>query len=222
MRAGLLLIFARAPVPGRVKTRLIPALGPAGAARLHRALLERTLRAAGAQRLMKVELWTTPDAPPEFLRDCRRRGLTVRVQQGRDLGARMHRALVHALRRAPWAVLAGTDCMDADAAHLARAARLLRGGLDAVLGPVRDGGYWLVGLRRPCPALFRDMPWGTGRVARLTRRRLARAGRRRAELPVRHDLDRPRDLGRLVSRKQDRPAVASPGTGSHAGAAPSR
>ncbi len=196
MRAGLLLIFARAPVPGRVKTRLVPAPGAEGAAHLHRALLERTLRAAGGQRLMKVELWTTPHAPPEFITEMRRRGLPVHVQRGRDLGARMDHALAHTLRRAPWAVLTGCDVPGMDARDLVRAARLLCNGADAVLGPAWDGGYWLIGLRHPCPALFRRMPWGTGRVARLTRRRLARAGRRCAELPLLHDLDRPRDLHR--------------------------
>ncbi len=193
MRAGLLLIFARAPVPGRVKTRLIPVLGAEGAARLHRALLERTLRAAGGQQLMKVELWTTPHAPPEFIAEMRRRGLPVHVQQGRDLGARMEHALADALRRAPWAVVVGCDIPGLRRQDLVRAAHRLRNGADAVLGPAQDGGYWLVGLRRPCPALFRRMPWGTGRVARLTRRRLCRAGLAWAELPPRRDLDRPRD-----------------------------
>ncbi len=195
MESARLLVFAKAPVPGRVKTRLIPALGPRGAARLYRQLLRHTLDIATTTPLCPVDLYCAPDTRHDFFHGCRREyGIRLRRQQGRDLGVRMHRAMAEALRTADCVVLIGGDCVSLDSAQLRWAVEELTVGRDAVLGPTEDGGYWLIGLRRASAALFRGPVWGEATVLDATRRRLQRAGLDWRELPVGRDLDRPVDL----------------------------
>lgn len=193
-----LLIFAKAPVPGRVKTRLAGRLGTRGAARVYQQLLARTLKAAQAARLCPVELWCAPDARHGFFSHCRRAyGVRLRRQGAGDLGRRMKRALDQALREGRQAVLVGGDCASVGAAELRAAFERLASGYDAVLGPARDGGYVLVGLSRPCPPMFRAIPWSAPTVMATTRRRLRQAGIAWFELPVGWDVDTPADLKRL-------------------------
>jgi uncharacterized protein len=190
-----LLVFARVPVPGRVKTRLIGALGEQGATAVYRALLRRTLEATRDLSEVSRELWWEV-APPG--RDpaaglAAAYGMTERVQQGADLGERMAHAMQQALTEAPAAVLIGSDCPDWDAARL-RAAFAALGPADAVLGPATDGGYVLIGLRRADACLFAGLPWGSDRVLAGTRARLAALHWRWHELPPGTDIDRPGDL----------------------------
>ncbi|HKJ09770.1 MAG TPA: TIGR04282 family arsenosugar biosynthesis glycosyltransferase [Gammaproteobacteria bacterium] len=193
---GRVLVFSKAPVPGQVKTRLMPLLGGDGCARLQRRLVARTLQTAVSASLCPVELWCTDSADP-FLRDCAGRyGATLHDQGEGDLGRRMLGALRDALRRARFAVLVGTDCPAASAADLAHAFAALRAGRDVVLGPVEDGGYWLIGGRRTDRRLFDAIPWGSGRVAALTRARLRDMQWSWEELPESWDIDRPEDLAR--------------------------
>lgn len=173
------IVFAREPRAGHVKTRLIPLLGAVGAARLHARLTVRTLATARAARLGRVGLWST------------------RRQRGADLGERMRHACERALRRSARVILLGTDCPVLRAADLRRAARWLAGGADAVFAPAEDGGYALIALRRVSPALFADLPWGGAHVMARTRERLARLGWRWRELPEVWDIDRPEDVARL-------------------------
>jgi len=203
---GTLIIFAREPAPGEVKTRLIPALGAQGAARLYRILLERALSAAASVPLVRLELWCTgPGASEGICADLARRfGMRLRVQPQGDLGARMALALTEALTPGPDAgsvpgpaVLIGSDCPGYDGAYIARAFETLSpgdGGCDAVLGPATDGGYVLIGLRRTVPPLFTHMPWGTDRVLTRTRATLSELRLRWLELPPLADIDRPEDL----------------------------
>jgi uncharacterized protein len=192
----MVIVFARAPLAGRVKTRLAARLGEARAARLHRRLTAAALRTALAARCGPVELHGT-SRHAWFVHLARRHCLVLRVQRGGDLGERMAWALRNALRRAPYALLMGSDCPDLRPRELRRAARWLAGGADAVLAPARDGGYALVGLRRPAEFLFAAMPWSSERVYALTVLRLEGAGwRQRALAPV-ADIDRPEDLERL-------------------------
>lgn len=193
-----LLIFAKSPVPGRVKTRLAGQLGARGAAELYKRLLRRTLAIARAARLCPVELWCAPDARHGFFADCRRDyGVRLRRQRGGDLGRRMNHALNRALAGKAYAVLIGGDCASLGAAELREALDHLATGREVVLGPAADGGYLLVGLHRPCPALFRGIAWSTPTVLAATRRRLDRAGLAWVELPAGWDVDTPADLRRL-------------------------
>lgn len=174
------IVFARAPRAGRVKTRLIPLLGEQGAARLHARLLRRALRTARGARLGAVELWTAE-----------------RQQRGADLGERMMHAFAHSLRRAARVILIGSDCPVLRPRDLRQAARWLAGGADAVFAPAQDGGYALIALRRVSPRLFQGMAWGGAQVMTQTRERLLALGWRWRELPVVWDVDRPEDYRRL-------------------------
>lgn len=186
-----LLVFAKAPLPGLAKTRLIPLLGSAGAAGLQRNLVRHTLAmAAGAG--LPTQLWCHPDPGQPFFRACAEEfAITLHGQRGADLGARMQHAF--AMTGSP-SILIGTDCPALSADDLHDAVTALAGGHDAVLGPAADGGYYLVGLCRPQPELFRDMPWGGPEVLAESRERLRSAGLRWHELSLRHDIDTPADL----------------------------
>ena len=185
-------MFTRAPVAGRVKTRLAARLGAARAAHLHRRLTLAALHTALAAGCGPVELHAT--ARHAWLDGI---GIPVRVQKGRDLGERMAHATREALRRAPFVLLIGADCPELTPRALRRAARWLAGGADVVLAPARDGGYALVGLARPAEAIFRDMPWGSERVYQQTEARLKNSGRRLRALARVGDIDRPEDLERI-------------------------
>lgn len=202
----VVVVFARAPLPGRVKTRLVPLLGEKGAARLHARLVERTVRTALAARCGPVELHYAPRARhPFFRRLARRYPLSLRAQSGGDLGARMRRAFERVLREAHAAILVGSDCPALTPADLRAARRALRGGADVVFAPAEDGGYALIGLDRPRGALFTGIDWGGPRVLAQTRRAIARLRLRRVELRTLWDVDRPEDAARLA-RSQTAPA----------------
>lgn len=193
-----LIVFAKAPVAGTVKTRLIPPLTARGAAALHRALVRNTLRKAVRAGIGPVELHCSPSTEHPFFRDCAKWfGVALRTQLGDDLGSRMERAFAMTLPSFPCALLVGADCAALTAADIRAAAQQLRDGMDAVLVPAEDGGYALIGLRRTVPALFTGIGWGGAGVMADTRRRLQTLGWRWAELPMRWDVDRPKDLGRL-------------------------
>jgi hypothetical protein len=196
--ARRLLVFARAPVPGLVKTRLIPALGAAAAAALYGRLLERTLATACVVAPGQVELWCTPDTgAPAFAAAAERWGVSLHPQPPGDLGVRMHTALAAALDRGARALLVGCDCPALTADDLEQAFAALDAD-DVVLGPAADGGYVLVGARRLSPLLFMGIDWGGPRVLRQTRARLVALGWRWHELRTLWDVDRPEDLARLA------------------------
>ena len=192
-------VFVRAPAAGAAKTRLIPALGAAGAARLQRRLAVHALGVAQRAAIGPVVIWAAPDAEHRFFRAVQRHCVVgVHAQAGADLGERM--AAAFAAQAGPL-LLIGSDCPALQPAHLAVAARNLLddGGKDAVFIPAEDGGYVLVGLRHPQPSLFQRVEWGSGSVMAQTRQRLAGLGLRWAELPRLWDVDRPEDLARMAT-----------------------
>lgn len=194
-----LLVFARAPVAGEAKTRLAPALGSEGAARLYVQLLAHALEQAAASRPRDLELWFAgEDRGGRLAGLAQRHGARLRPQAGHDLGARMQHALAHATADGAPAVVMGTDCPGLDAPALASAAAALARH-DAVVGPAADGGYVLLGVHRAPAALFAGVEWGTGRVLDATRARLAALGWRWHELAERPDVDRPEDLAGLAA-----------------------
>ena len=194
-----LIVLAKAPVAGFAKTRLIPALGAEGAARLARRLLDETMAQARAAGFDGLELCCAPDTThPAFVQQRQGGGVQLSVQGSGDLGARMHQAVIRGLRAAAQVILIGTDAPRLDAAYLQAASTALANN-DAVLGPAADGGYVLIGLRRPAPRLFEALPWSTQRVLALTRERLIECDLRWAELPMLHDIDTDDDLAHLPS-----------------------
>jgi rSAM/selenodomain-associated transferase 1 len=191
------LVFTKAPVPGQVKTRLASRLGARGAARVYRHLTWEALATASRAEVGPVELWGAPSAHYPFFLACRRRfGVRLRRQSGADLGQRMDRAIRQTDRTGGMALIMGADAPSLTVMDLQAAADALQGGAEVVVGPAQDGGYVLIGMRRPHPELFRAMPWGTAAVMGTTRGRLARLGLSWHELPVRWDVDRPADLRR--------------------------
>lgn len=209
--ADHLLLIARYPVPGQAKTRLIPGLGPDGAARLHRRLVEHAAgaaRAAAADGGARVTVCVTGATRRDF-RAWLGCDLAYVAQPAGDLGVRLRQALASAFRgRAQRAVIAGTDVPGLSAAILNRALAGLRGH-DVVLGPATDGGYYLIGMTRERPELFAGIDWGTQRVCDQTRAAIARQGLSVAELPTLGDVDRPGDADAL----RDDPRFADVWTG---------
>jgi rSAM/selenodomain-associated transferase 1 len=197
MIAVRIVIFAKAPVPGRVKTRLIPALGEAGAARLAARMLDLALEQALAADVGPVELCMGP-APdsPEWAGIALPPGIEVSDQGEGDLGERMARAARRTLARGEVVLLTGTDCPDLTAERLRVAAAHLSGH-DAVLYRAEDGGYPLLGLRAFDASLFENVPWSTPAVADLTLERLAAPGWRVWVGETLRDIDEPADLAWL-------------------------
>lgn len=196
----LLLLFAREPVPGQVKTRLQPALGEQATLQLHEDLIRHMARTVAGSGLCPWRFCVAGDpAHPLFTALTRSgNGLPPLVQQGDDLGARMHSAARSALSDHDRVILLGADCASVDARYLEQAMTELQAGWDVVLGPAEDGGYVLLGLRSAEWPLFEDMPWGSGSVVAETRQRLQAASACWSELPLRWDVDRPEDLARLA------------------------
>lgn len=188
-------VFAKAPIAGTVKTRLVMMLGVDGATTLHERLAERAVMAANGADVGPVVVWASPDERhPFFARLHDEHGVALERQPKGDLGARMLAAFKRTQRPT---IVIGVDCPALTAAHLREAADVLRAGTDAVFLPAEDGGYVLVGLRNPQPDLFSDMPWGTDRVTIETRRRLAHLDLSWREPATLWDVDRPSDVRRL-------------------------
>ena len=188
-------ILAKAPLPGHAKTRLAPALGAEGAAALQARLIERTVETAMAAATGPITLWVTPDERhPIFQRIGAVLGIKSIRQPDGDLGARMHAAVAAA--GGPVLVI-GTDCPALTVEHLRTAADVLRGGFDAVIIPVEDGGFALIGARRADHELFAGVRWSTASVMADTRRRLLLLRYSWHEPTRLWDVDAPEDLDRL-------------------------
>ncbi len=191
-------IFARAPVPGRAKTRLIPRLGAEGAASLHERLAEHALATAVEAATGPVNLWCAPSRKHPFFAACAKTfAIGLEDQNAGDLGARMDAAFQR--RGGRPLLLIGSDCPSITALHLRACAAALAGGADAVFLPAEDGGYGLVGLNRPVPEIFREVRWGADDVMAETRRRLRGLGLIWSEPAVIWDVDRPEDIERLAA-----------------------
>ena len=189
-------VFARAPVAGQAKTRLIPLLGADGAAALQRRLIERTLATACAVPGARVTLWVAGDTAHRFIAGVAAHfGTALAAQQGADLGERMSHAFE--ATGAPL-VLIGTDCPQLSSDDLTSAAAALATH-DVVIQPATDGGYVLIGLAGPQPSLFEAIDWGGPQVLRQTRERIDALGLRCALRPALDDLDTPADLQRALA-----------------------
>jgi uncharacterized protein len=187
-------ILAKAPIAGAAKSRLIPALGADGAARLAARMLDHAVGIACGAALGPVVLWAAPDPTDrQFQLLQQKHAIALARQPDGDLGARMHAAIVAA--GAPVLVI-GADCPMLTAEHLGTAALALREH-DAVIIPAEDGGYVLVGLRKPALSLFTGMTWSVSSVMAETRQRLSALGLTWRELTPLWDVDRPEDIPRL-------------------------
>ncbi|MFN8544505.1 MAG: TIGR04282 family arsenosugar biosynthesis glycosyltransferase [Candidatus Binatia bacterium] len=192
-RRGALCVFAKPPMPGRVKTRLVPALGVEGAAHLAHAVLCDTWSSARALPWASPILATTHVFPPA-LRPAP--DAVVWMQGSGDLGRRIERILARALGRFPFAIALGADTPGLPVRFLEEA-RVALGSADAVVGPTEDGGFYLLGLRR-CPrGLLAGLPWSDRDTCARTLERLRARGLITVVLDSWFDIDRPEDLDRL-------------------------
>ena len=190
-------ILAKAPVPGRVNTRLIPAIGAHAAAILQERLTERAITTALAADVGPVTLWCAPDATHStFLKSVMQHRIVLKPQPEGDLGARM---LAAAAASSSPVLVIGTDCPALTDLHLRGAANALREGTDVVIIPAEDGGYVLIGTRKPQPAIFADIAWGTNTVLADTRTRIIEQRLMLIEQPPLWDVDTEADLARLES-----------------------
>lgn len=197
-KANFLLIFMRYPQPGRVKTRLAREIGAERAAVLYTRTLRRTLGIASdlkhEDRSLRIIIFCTPGDPLERLEKEFGGPWTFYPQEGEHLGVRMENAFETAFSMgAGKAVLIGSDIVDIRADDLVDSFKKTQG-QTAVLGPARDGGFYLIGLARSCGAPFRFSEWGTADVFSRAEGALANSGMRVATVARRSDLDRPEDI----------------------------
>tara|TARA_R110000772_G_scaffold26400_14_gene68138 strand:+ start:82 stop:699 length:618 start_codon:yes stop_codon:yes gene_type:complete len=191
-----IVMFAKAPVPGKVKTRLIPALGEQGALDLYLWLLQRQMLVLNNSRLCSTQLWV--DQNPEYPVFKQFKGV-IKVQKGQSLGDRMADAVQTVLRHYKAVLIIGSDCPEIDDAYLEQALlRLNDNATDVVLGPALDGGYVLIGMKQACEALFEGIEWGTESVRRDTLKLISSHGLTHAELPFLRDIDTAEDLKSLL------------------------
>lgn len=188
-----LILFGRYPVPGQTKTRLIPALGSLGAAELQRRWTEQTLDRLIHVYLAAVDFAFTGGTHQQMQRWLGKRKIRFVPQSEGDLGRRMQVAMAGAFAQgAHQVVLVGTDIPEMTTSHLTVAFNALATH-DVVLGPTQDGGYWLVGCRRPM-AIFDDIAWSTPRVLKQTLARIEGQGASVALLEPLNDIDSEADL----------------------------
>jgi hypothetical protein len=199
--AAQIIVIAKEPVPGRVKTRLTPPFTPGEAAMLAEAALADTLAAVAAAPVARRVLALAGDPGPWLPA-----GFDVIAQCGGGLDERLGRAFADAYAGRPLPmVLIGMDTPQVTPAVLAAAAApLVTGEADAVLGPASDGGFWLLGLRRPDPGLIAGVPMSTGDTGRIQRERLTGAGLRVRAMPELTDVD--------TFAEAERVAAAIPGS----------
>lgn len=202
-----LLIFAKAPIPHEVKTRLSPPLHPEQCAQLQAGLLKHTLQLAQKCTLGDITLCCSPnDTHPEFLKLAKEYPVTLQKQQGNTLGERMYYAIQKNLQEKSCIVLIGTDCPLMQPAYIESAFQQLEAGQEIILGPAEDGGYVLIGARKIHTALFQGISWGSNCVLQQTKTRLRTLTLQWRLLEPLWDIDYPDDLIRLYAVLTKMPA----------------
>lgn len=209
----LLIIFAREPVAGQVKTRLIPALGETGSTELYKRLLNYTIEKfiftkhsteplRNTKSLIPVNLCLTPESQINYFQnmDCAESFIISR-QVGDDLGARMFNALSAALCNFKKAILIGTDCPFLSVEDIEQAIKALDSN-DMVFSPAKDGGYVLVGAKKATNVAFKSIQWSTDKVMSQTRESLTQHQLSWFELRSQIDIDVKDDLKYLLQHNE--------------------
>jgi len=190
-----LVVFGREPIPGKVKSRLATGIGPEAAARVYATVLEHTLETARSSGA-RVVLSLAEEPSGSWARNL---VVPVEVQRGSDLGDRMDDAFARRFSEGEGrVVIVGSDCPWILATHIAKASANL-GGVDVVLGPATDGGYWLVAQRPPGLAMFARIPWSSPETLARTRKRISSLGGTWSELEELVDIDTVEDLELLLN-----------------------
>jgi rSAM/selenodomain-associated transferase 1 len=192
----LLVVVAKTPQPGEVKTRLLTKLTPEEATDLYSCFIRDRIREIGRLKGVDLAIAYTPEASKAYFERFLSNGFRLFPQQGRDLGERLHNIFVQQLGRGYQSVcIIDSDTPDLPRSLVTRAFQwLAEDAADAVFGPCEDGGYYLVGLRQTQPALFSGIPWSTDQVLPLSLKKAAANGLRTRLLPDWNDLDTVDDL----------------------------
>ena len=210
--AAAVVIMAKLPVPGRTKTRLCPPLTSAQAGELSEALLKDTVGLVSSLPGIEMTVAVSPSSAVDEMRHllpgCARVFAVEGASLGDCLSGAMGRLFAEGLARV---VALNADSPTLPAAYLEQAAELLESN-DVVLGPAEDGGYYLIGLRRPEPRLFEGIAWSTNQVASQTLARAADLGLTVARLPAWYDVDTPAELERLRMELVTQPQGIAPCT----------
>ncbi len=194
---NLLQIFAKAPIPGQVKTRLIPTFSPQQAAQLHQQLVTHCL--TQFSQIFTTQLWCAPNIYHPFFQACQTNfNIKLHCQQGIYLGSRMAYAIANS--KANFTVLIGSDCPNLNVSMIQQAFKSLEN-YHVVLAPAEDGGYVLIGMRKLIPKLFIDIDWGTANVFTQTKNILTDLKIAYYLLPTQWDVDYPQDVKRWYAMK---------------------
>jgi len=190
----LIVQFARAPVAGFVKTRMLPHLSRQEALKLHESLVIMCCKQLIASGLAEVQLWVDDQPDHPLFLSCLDRGVSsIKVQRGSDLGEKMFDCLSHSLREYQSVILVGSDCPAIDDRYLREAFQALESA-PLVFGPAFDGGYVLLGATEVRTELFDNIGWGGSDVLTNSLRAAKRLGLEASLLEALHDIDRPSDL----------------------------
>ncbi len=172
-----IIVFCKAPDAGQVKTRLMPQLSAEQAADVHITLAQRILLLLSKSQLCQVQLWCSPDLQHSFFIQCAKQyDVSLHMQQGRDLGEKMHHAITTALEDSSKVLLIGCDCPSLTVEDFEFAINALQSDNDVVLSPAEDGGYVMVGMKKPHPKILLNMTWGHENVLSTTIQRVKQVG----------------------------------------------
>lgn len=214
MRRHAIAVMAKAPTAGQVKTRLVPPLSQEEAAELYRCLLLDKLGQVGSLPEIDPYLAYTPTEARALMESLAPQRFTLIPQAGSDLGDRLQRLSAVLLEKGhPSVIIIDSDTPTLPSPYLLDALeRIQDTATDLVLGPAEDGGYYLIGLKRPCPTLFDGIPWSGPAVFTETIRRASQQRLEVATLPPWYDVDTPNDLARLRSDLATNGGGAAPRT----------
>lgn len=191
---AVIMVFAKAPIPGQVNTRLVPFISAERAAQLQRELIHDRLHECISAALCDVQLCCSPDTEHACFVDCALRySLSLRQQQGADLGERMAHGQQCALQTYRKAIIIGSDAPALKASAIEQAILALDHS-ELVIVPAKDGGYVLIGVNDWIPELLVNVEWGTAQVLAQTLRNADRLGMRYSLLAECWDVDRPEDF----------------------------
>ncbi len=202
---SVILLFARAPIAGKVNTRLIPELGIETATQLQYDLIHQRLKALNQARLCEVVVMCTPDISHACFTECHvLYSILLHLQQGENIGEKMLSGIVRALKKKSKVIVIGTDAPSLDIKIIDNALMKLHDNANVVITPAEDGGYVLIGVDNSYPALFSGITWGTEKVMQQTRDRISQSGLICYETESCWDIDRPKDYQRYLLFKNNR------------------
>jgi rSAM/selenodomain-associated transferase 1 len=199
----VILLFAKAPVEGKVNTRLIADIGVQAATLLQRDLIDQRLSMLTQANLCAVSLMCSPDVHDDYFLYCKAQyPISLLAQSGADLGKRMLNGIKQALQQYKYCIVIGTDAPVLDEALISQAIERLKTGAEVVFVPAEDGGYVLVGLQKPYEFLFQGIRWGSAEVMQQSRNKLKENSISFNELATCWDIDRLEDYQRYLVFKE--------------------